>query len=270
MQPRLLERYLGLLGARRRRPDGAALSELVQAHLCRVPFENVSKLYHKKRLGLMNVPSLELFLDGIEHHNFGGTCYANNYYFYQLLANLGFRVMLCSADMASPGVHMVTMVDLEEREYLLDVGYAAPFVTPLPRDLPGDYVVSLGRDRYVLKPRDAAGRSRVELFRDGTLKHGYVAKPEPRQLGDFEAVIGASYRAEATFMNALLLARFCPDRSVIIHNLSVLEPHGTEVSVRTLASRAELVQAIWECFGIAPQLTHEVVHELGRLEDAWL
>lgn len=269
MKPMLLERYLSLLGVSRGRPTVDALRELVQAHLCRVPFENVSKLYYKRHLRLRGLPSLELFLDGIEKFNFGGTCYPNNYYFYQLLANLGYQTMLCGADMSNPNVHLVSVVDLEKREYLVDVGYAAPFVTPLPRDLLTDYVIGLGSDRYVLKPQDAAGRSRLELHRDGNLKHGYVAKPEPKQIGDFESVIADSYRDEATFMNAILLARFFPDRSLIIHNLTVIESQGTESSVRMLTNRSELAKSISECFGIPPQFTRDVVNGMGQLGDAW-
>lgn len=237
MRPDCLERYLSLLGVPRKTPGLDGLRELVQAHLCRVPFENVSKLYYMRHLGLRGLPDLELFLDGVEQFNFGGTCYPNNYYFYQLLANLDYQVMLCGADMSNPDVHLVSMVKLDEGEYLVDVGYGAPFVVPLPRDLATDYVVRLGNDRYVLKPQDADGRSRIELYRDGKLKHGYIAKPLPREIGEFESVISDSYRDEATFMNALLLARFFPDRSLVIHNLTVTEFQGTEFSVRTVANR---------------------------------
>jgi len=270
MQPDLLERYLRLLGVPKEKPSLEALRELVQAHLCRVPFENVSKLYYKKHLGLRGLPSLPLFLDGIEQFHFGGTCYPNNFYFYQLLANLGYQPMLCGADMSNPDVHLVSMVELEGRPFLVDVGYAAPFLTPLPRDLETDYIVRLGRDRYVLKPQDAAGHSRLELYRDGNLKHGYVAKPVPRQIDEFETVIADSYRDEATFMNAILLARFCSDRSVVIHNLSVAEYQGTGSSVKTLANRSELVRVVSECFDIPPQFTREAVDDLGKFGDAWI
>ena len=52
MPPKLLQRYLGLLGVPERTPSVEALGELVQAHLCRVPFETISKLYYKRHLGL--------------------------------------------------------------------------------------------------------------------------------------------------------------------------------------------------------------------------
>lgn len=269
MQPKLLGRYLGLLGVRQRKPGLAVLHELVEAHMCRVPYENISKLYYRKHLGQRTMPCLELFLDGIEQHNFGGTCYANNYYFYQLLANLGYKAMLCGSDMSMPDVHLVSIIDLEERQYMVDMGYAAPFLAPMPRDLETDHIIELGTDRYVLKPQNAAGRSRLEFYRNGKLKHGYVANPAPRQLADFERVIADSYLDEGTFINAILLARFYPGRSVVIHNLSVRESQGSESTVRTLANRNELVEVVAEHFGIDPRYTKDAIGELGQLENVW-
>jgi arylamine N-acetyltransferase len=227
-------------------------------------------MYYKKNLSLSGLPSLELFLDGIERYHFGGTCYSNNYYLNRLLAILGYDVRLCGADMSNPDVHMVSMVSVEGQQFLVDAGYAAPFLAPLPRDLAKNHVVTLGRDRYVLNPQDRNGCSRLELYRDGQLKHGYLATPTPKKLEDFEAVITDSFRKDATFMNALLLARFYSDRSVVIHNLDLIESRGARSRIRSLASRDELVRVIEECFNIPQAVATESVAELGQLKDAWM
>lgn len=270
MPAELLARYLNLLGVQKRKPSVEALCELVRSHLLRVPFENISKLYYKKHRRLRGLPSLELFLDGIERFHFGGTCYTSNYYLYQLLANLGYQAKLCGADMSNPDVHLVSMVTVDEREYLVDAGYAAPFLTPLPRDLTADYIIVLGCDRYVLKPQDARGCSRMELYRDGKLQHIYLAKPWPRQIHEFEQVIVDSYRDEATFMKALLLARFFPGRSLVIRNLTVIESQGAVSNIRTLASQDELAQVVYEYFAIPKEFTEDAVSGLGQLGDAWI
>lgn len=269
MQKNLLERYLDILGVPKRKPNLDSLAELVRAHMLRIPFENVSKLYYKKHLGLRGMPNLDLFLDGIERFNFGGTCYSNNFYLYQLLANLGYRAMLCGADMSKADVHMVSMVTVGNREYLLDVGYAAPFLIPLPRDLATDYTIVLGRDRYVLKPQDTRGCSRLESFRDGNLKHGYLAKPLPRRIQEFEHIVADSYREDATFMNTLLLARFFPDRSVVIHDLTVIESEDTASRVQTLTSVEALARIVYEHFAIPIEFTTDAMDDLGQLGDAW-
>lgn len=263
----LLMRYLRMLGVKKRAPSISSLTELVAAHLTRVPFENVSKLYYRKHLALNTIPDLSTYLDGIERYHFGGTCYSNNYYFYSLLANLGYTVRLCGADMSTPDAHMASIVNIEGREFLVDVGYAAPFLSPLPRDLKTDHTIVLGRDRYVLKPQDAEGRSRLELYRDGILKHGYLAKPEPKMLEDFS--VKDTFREDATFMNSLLLARFFPDRSIIIHNLAVVESRGTKSRKYSLKDRDELGQAVEKLFGIPQSIVNEAVGELRNFNDAW-
>ena len=72
---------------------------------------------------------------------------------------------------------------------MFDAGNAAPFLRPLPRDLEHDYVIEMGRDRYVLRPQSADGSSTMEMYRDEELKHGYTAKPVPRNIEHFNAVI---------------------------------------------------------------------------------
>lgn len=263
----LLERYLRMLGVTKREPSINSLTELVAAHLTRVPFENISKLYYRKHLALNTIPDISIYLDGIESYHFGGTCYSNNYYFYSLLANLGYMVRLCGVDMSTPDAHMVSMVNIEDREFLVDVGYAAPFLSPLPRDLKTDYTLVLGRDRYVLKPQDVEGCSHLELYRDGILKHGYLAKPAPKKLEDFS--IKDTFREDATFMNSLLLARFFLDHSIVIHNLAVIESRGTKSRNYPLKDRDELGQAVEELFGIPQGIVKEAVGELRNFNDAW-
>ena len=265
----VIDHYLAILGVARREPSLEALRELVAAHLTRIPFENISKLYYRKRWGLVNLPAIGLYLDGIDKYHFGGTCYSNNYYFHLLLRSLGYQAKLCAADMKTPQVHALNLITIEGREYLVDTGYAAPLLEPIPRDLASDYETVLGRDRYVLKPQDANGCSRLELYRDGVLRHGYLAKPEPRKIEDFSKVIAASFSAEATFLNSVLLVRFNPGRSVLIHNLTLVESEGNKSTVHGLANRDELIAAIEQRFGITRKIVREAVGQLGNLQDAW-
>ncbi len=238
------DRYRSILGVEAGRPGLEHLSRLVQAQVTRVPFENISKLWLKKTRGATTVPSLEEHLDGIEHCNFGGTCYANNPFFAQLLRHLGYDVTICGADMSQPDVHVVSIVRLDGREYLVDVGYAAPFYEPMPRDLDLDLEISFGRSLFVLRSQDRAGHSRMDMFRDGELIHGYRVNPKPQEIGHFGRVIRESYSGEATFMNLLVVERFFVDHSVRIHNLSLTQSTRDSSQTTTLANREELVEAV--------------------------
>jgi len=269
MDEGLQARYLGILGLAKKAPTTGFLREVVEAHLARVPFENVSKLHWRRTLGRTALPDLRLFLTGIEEYGFGGTCYANNYHLFRLLGSLGFDVTLCGADMASPNVHVVVRVRVEGREVLVDVGYAAPFREPLPADLDADHVVAWGEDRYVLEPKDGAGRSRLEMRREGQLKHGYVVNPAPRRIEDFEPAIADSFHPSATFMNALLLARFGPLRSVVIHNLTLVESDGASSTTRQMRDRSELAESIEANFGMPEHIVDDVLAGLPAFRDPW-
>lgn len=266
MSASVLQRYLDLLGVRTANPSFDALSEIVEAHLTRIPFENVSKLYYRTQ-NRRTLPTLEQYLDGIERFHFGGTCYPNNYYFSRLLQSLGYQARLCGADMNRPDVHLVIMVVLDGREYLVDVGYGAPFYKPMPSDLNDDLVMILGRERYVLQPKDGSGRSRMEMYRDDLLVHSYLAKPEAREIPEFDQVIIDSFRDDATFMNRLVIARFFTDRSLVVRDLTLTESRGDRSNSLTLGGRRELVAAIREHFGIPEEITRDAVAGLMELGD---
>lgn len=269
MKPEDVDRYLHLLGLPRREPSMDALCQLVAAQLGRVPFENISKLYYRDKLNQRKLPGPKQYLDGMERYYFGGTCYATNYYLNQLLAALGYRVRLCGADMKEPDVHLVSIVVMDEREFLLDVGYAAPFLAPLPRDMDEDVEIELGTTRYVLEPQDGEGCSRLLLYRDGKPIHGYRVNPRARQIEEFSDIIADSFLDTSTFMNAILLTRFEPDFAYVIHNLSVIVSRGRQTTVRKLADHDELAQVIRDGFGIPVNITMDVLRNMPTMEDAW-
>ena len=73
----LHRRYLRLLGIDHLPSGLDGLRLVVRRHLIRVPFENLSKLLLFDREGAGRPIALSEFLDGIEHHDLGGTCYTS-------------------------------------------------------------------------------------------------------------------------------------------------------------------------------------------------
>ncbi len=263
------ERYTALLGILPSSPGLSLLSRIVKEHLARIPFENISKLYYWKTSGRQELRDLAQYLDGIEQYHFGGTCYENNYHLNELLVHLGYDAVLCGADMSEPDVHLVNLVRTGGMEFIVDVGYAAPFQTPVPRDLTRKYMMSLGNDRYVLEPRDASGRSRMTLFRNGLPVHGYTVNPRPRTIGEFVGPIADSFRPQATFMNTVLLVRFDDAHSYVLHNLNDIEARGREVTRRILESRDHLIRRIEEVFGIPAHISRIALDGLSMDREAW-
>lgn len=266
-QQSLFEKYLELLGVVKSGPDFDLLKKIVTAHLIKVPFENISKLLYKKQ-GMNYIPDLELFLEGIEKYNFGGTCYTNNYYLFFLLKHLGFNIRLCGADMKKPDVHLVSIVAIDGSEYIIDAGYAAPFLMPLPRDLKEDFAISLGNEKYIIKPKDELGRTTVEQYSDGKIQHWYIAKPEERKIDDFKKVIENSYADDAVFMNAIRITRFSENRSRVLKNLSLTETIGNHYTTRKF-TLSELPSAIEENFGMPISVVDEAISSIKELKDIY-
>jgi len=263
----LFDRYLKILGINPQGPSITALNEVVKRHLTRVPFENISKLIFKKQ-GLKNIPDLSVYLDGIENFSFGGTCYSNNYYLYLLLKYLGYDIKLCGADMKNPDVHIVSMVKIGGRDFIVDVGYAAPFTKPLPGDLKENYIVNFGDENYILHPRDESGYSKLEHYYKGELKHWYIAKPQPCKIDKFRNVIEDSYRDDATFMNAVMIAKFYENSSIVLRNLTLIRTDGNKVTTQSI-QREEISDVAEKYFGMSRQIVDEAVNELLTLKNTW-
>jgi arylamine N-acetyltransferase len=263
----LFEKYLTLLGLEISDPSFAFLCKIVNAHLIRIPFENVSKLLLKKH-GFNYIPSLFEYLKGIEKHNFGGTCYANNYYLFLLLANLGYDVKLCGADMKNPDVHLVSIITIAGGEYIVDCGYAAPFFKPLPRDLKEDYMFSFGEEKYIVKPQDRSGHTKVEQYFNGKLQHWYTAKSQRRRIEEFKIVIQDSYADDATFMNAIRITRFTENGSMVLKNLYLTETVDNK-SYTTKIDRKDLPNIVGQKFGMPAEIVVKAVSHLKELKDIY-
>ncbi len=263
-------RYLAVLHVEHAAPGMVALRRLVRAQLLRVPFETVSKLWYLRRYGLRDVPDLDLYLDGIRRHRFGGTCFSNNLHFWRLLRALGYEATLCGADMPSgPDVHAAIAVTVGGRDWLVDAGNAAPFLAPLPLDVDRPQEVRYGVDRWVLQPRDGGGRSRSEVWRAGEQVHGYTLKPGQVSPDRFDRVVRDSFRPQATFMNAVLLVRCFPRHLVRILNLEVTRATRTRSRTATLAGREAFVAAVEREIGTPARITAEAIAGIGRFASVY-
>jgi N-hydroxyarylamine O-acetyltransferase len=259
-----VDSYLDVLGQPRERPSLGALKRLVRAQLIRIPFETISKLHYLHRLGLRDVPSLGLYVDGIRRFNFGGTCYSNNLHFSRLLRALGYDATLCGADMPSGAdVHAAIVVTLAGRDWLVDAGYAAPLLCPLALDLEHGQEVRAGADRWVLQPRDDRGRARLEHWRGDERVHGYLLKPVSIPSESFDRAVRDSFRPDATFMNAILAVRCFPRQTVTVYNLVLIRATAQSSTVERLPDRAAVASALEQEFGILSSITRDAIANLG-------
>ena len=237
-------RYLKLLGIYGR-PEGIkGLEEIVLRHLCRVPFENVSKLLLFARDNGGRAVTLNEFLDGIEYRDLGGTCHSSNPYLAGLLRSLGYESILLGADMTEPDVHTNIRVSIDSIDYHVDVGYAAPFRRPIRLDrLP--FEVVQGDFRYVLDRRPDDGRYEVSVLSGKERVHGYVVNETPRDPDYFNKTIRESFEPGRGFMTRFRITRFFPEHTVEIRDRTALYFRGTESRITELNDIDELEHVVF-------------------------
>ncbi len=121
--------YLAKLGMEVQTPSRDYLDNLVRAHLCTIPFENLS-------VTLWNEPvSIEpqRLIDKLLHKKRGGYCFELNGLFHLLLRALGFDAWMCPCRQLRhnepypvPATHCAIIVNLDGKKLFCDVGYGGP------------------------------------------------------------------------------------------------------------------------------------------------
>ena len=244
--PEPYARYLRLLGIEGSPTGLDGLREIVRRHLCRVPFENVSKLLLFDREGAGRLQTLPEFLDGIEHYDLGGTCYSCNPFLAELLRVLGYDADLLGADMRMiPNLHNCVRVHLDGKEYHVDAGNGAPFLEPMPLDqLP--HVFSLGEYRYELEARDRVQPRdhQMTVSYAGEFLHSYVVHGPPRTPEFFLPIVLDSFVPAGKFMSWLRIARCFEDRVVELRNRTLTWSQGSKSEQRILKNADELQRAV--------------------------
>ncbi len=115
------------------KPTVEFLRKLHLANLLNIPFENLSIHIKEKIILHPNDLYHKIVLRGR-----GGFCYELNYLFYTLLRSLGFNAKIISArvfdDKYNYGAeydHMAVIVNIDNKEWLCDVGFGDSFIEPL-------------------------------------------------------------------------------------------------------------------------------------------
>jgi arylamine N-acetyltransferase len=163
------ERYLELLALERASPSRAQLDTIVRAHR-RITFENVSSLIRRHRAGDGPVPPLVLedLLSTWATGAGGGVCYEFGSMLGRLLEDLGYRVYPVLARISFPGSHSALMVELDGRQWLVDVGNGQPIFESIAVDEPFEIDRAGLRYRFRLDPAD--GRLVQDRWVEGGFK----------------------------------------------------------------------------------------------------
>ncbi len=173
-------RYTGSLT-----PTKEVLADLQLHHLLNVPFENLD-IHYQNPIYL----DLEKIYSKIIDEQRGGFCYELNGLFFELLISLGFNAKRISArvfdskknDYGKEFDHLAIIVEIQQNEYLVDVGFGDFTFNPLhlklneiQNDQRGDFIIEKYKNEYY----------KVSKLIDGKWQPEYIFSPETRELKEF-------------------------------------------------------------------------------------
>ena len=225
------------------------LEGLLDAHMRRIPFENLDVLLGRRiRLDLAGVQAK---LVGARR---GGYCFEHATLFAAVLERFGFRLLRHAARVVlyravddAPRTHMFLSITLPEGRFVVDPGFGAlvprrPF--PLVDAAVGRPV---GATHWLARE---GARWALRTLRDGAESDVWVSTLEAESRIDFE--VANHYTAThpaSPFVQRLMMRAFTDDGSVTVMNRAVTTWHGDSPRTSVLADRAALRTLARESFG---------------------
>jgi N-hydroxyarylamine O-acetyltransferase len=238
-------------------PTYDTLAGLLDAHMSRIPFENLDVL-----LGRCVRLDLDALQDKLVHRHRGGYCFEHCTLFASVLEQLGFqpvrhtaRVVMFAPHTASPRTHMFLTVAIGGGTFVLDPGFGT-LAPRIPVPLVDSADVQAGHEAHSML-RD--GRFWVLRARVGDKAvDGWVSTLEPENPVDFE--MGNHHTATyptSPFIHRIMMRALTADGRVTVMNRDVTVWRGGEPHSLQLADRAALRALLAEYFGFdLPEVEH--------------
>lgn len=233
-------------------PTLEGLFALHEAQVLAMPFENLDVLL--RRPIALDLQALEAKL---VHARRGGYCFELNGLFYEVLKALGFsveahlgRVHLARPEgEIPPRTHRVTVLSLEGKRFLVDVGFGAP--TPRrPIELVLDTPLDVFGDRFRLRNVGALG-TLLEVEGAQGFSALYSFTDERAYPIDFELSNHyTSSHPRSRFFEGPRIARTLPEGRITMSATQIVEHRGGHVSARPTPRGEALRAVLEESFGL--------------------
>jgi N-hydroxyarylamine O-acetyltransferase len=255
-----LDAYLARIGQPRERPSAAALTRLTQAHVEAFPFENVDVV-----LGDHPGIDLDVVVAKFVGRQRGGYCYEHAQLFAAAAEQLGYegQRMVARVQPRRPGpyTHMTLVVTAEEQQYLVDVGFGAGILVPMP--LIDGTVVDQAGWPHRMTSRDGWWVLQKQVGDEWEDLHEFLPQVHAHLLDYRVYHHYTSTHPNSPFTGQLVVMRLEPGRlrKLVGHEYEASYPDGT--SERRTVEPTELGKTL-EDFGVV--LTAD---ELARLLDAY-
>ena len=232
-----------------RKASCAVLEALHAAHVTHIPFENLDILLGREIA--LDLASLQAKLVAGRR---GGYCFEQNLLFSAVLRAFGFTVTQLAArvrlatDVLRPRTHMTTLVAVDGRQWLADVGFgAAGPLLPVPF---GGGEVSR-QHAWTFRIEDEGGQWVLQSSRDGSWEPLYAFTLEPQHRVDYElASHYTSTHPSSKFTQVATAQRIAPNVRYTLRDRDYSEDRGGDVTARTLAGDEDVLNLLAQTFGL--------------------
>ena len=212
--------------------DIASLQELQERHVFAIPFETLD-IYNRIPIILR----LESLFQKVILDRRGGYCYELNTLFHRLLSLCGFKVSMISGRIlhghgyGQEFEHMALLVEVDGKDWLVDVGYGDFSFRPLAIQ-PGE-VQSDGRnyyqivDKLVVDGREYLGAAKWNHSKQA-FKIEYIFSLTPRSLTEFSPMNHFHQTSAASHFAGRLICSLptAEGRISLINNKLIRTEHG--------------------------------------------
>ncbi len=191
-------------------------------------------------------------IEKIVTNNLGGYCYEHNKLLHDALLSLGYDVRISMArvinnqNQNAPRTHRVTLLKIEEKEYLIDVGFGA--MTPTtPLEITSTELVN---NSYKIS-HDKNNNFTLEISTEENFTALYqfnldIYTEADCEMGNFYS----QYHQEATFQNNFVVSRQLKDQTLSFINNSYHQITDTFTNILHIIEPKNLKKILEEDFDI--------------------
>lgn len=213
------------------------LNQLIRQTVAHIPFQNLTLINAKRRPNDAQI--IQDMTRGI-----GGLCNTRNAFFYALLGSFNFNVRFLSATMHQPDCHIVLLVTLNNRRYLVDIGNGFPYLQAM--DIAQNRTYTHPYLQHKLVSKNGRFYLRHQAKSAGKWVTNYQFDLTPSRLSDFDLMLDKHYSEQGwgPFLTGLRFNQWTATGGVIIRDKLLLKLNGSSTEKRRLAQFSDFEKAL--------------------------
>jgi N-hydroxyarylamine O-acetyltransferase len=232
-------------------PNLEVLKNLQKMHLLNVPFENLD-IHYKSPIDL----NIDKFYQKVVEKERGGFCYELNGLFNRLLQKLGYNSKIISArvydnkknDFGEDYDHLAIIVEINQTEYLVDVGFGEFTFYPLKLEI--DNIQSDQRGKFVIERYDN-DYFKVSKMEEGIKSFEYIFTKKKRALSEFTKMCNYHQTSRNShFTQKKLISKPTETGRITITGNTLKITAGSEIIEELQFNNEDFGKYLWNYFNI--------------------